>query len=141
MLNHTAIQGRLVVDPTFGQTSGGTDYANFRIAWSEKYKEKETKCFLECKAFSGTAQFMQKYMNQKGQELIAEGKLTTDEWTTNDGQKRSKIVMVVSGVHFCGKRQEGEGSAAPAAEDPASGGGFTPVDTDELPFDRGLAYP
>lgn len=135
MLNHTAIQGRLVADPTFGQTSGGTDYANFRIAWSEKYREKETKCFLECKAFSGTAQFMQKYMNQKGQELIAEGKLTTDEWTTNDGQKRSKIVMVVNAVHFCGKKAEGgESTTAPADEAAPDPSGFEAVNTDELPF-------
>ena len=115
--------------PQFGDTSSGTRYANFRLAWSEKYKEKETKCFLECRAFGGTAQFMEKYMNQKGQEIITEGKLTTEEWE-KDGQKRSKIVLMVASVHFCGSKKDGETASAPA--DPPVN--MTPVETDELPF-------
>lgn len=127
-VNHLVYQGRLVEAPTFGDTSGGARYANFRLAWSEKYKDKEAKCFLDCKAFRGTAEFMEKYMNQKGQEITVEGKLNTEEWE-KDGQKRSKIALMVSAVHFCGKRQEG----APA---PTEQGGFTAVeiDSDQLPF-------
>ena len=132
MVNHLVLQGRFVDDPTFGQTNGGTDFANFRLAWSEKYKEKETKCFLECKAFGGTATFMQNYTNRKGQEIVAEGKLTTEEWE-KDGQKRSKNVMIINSVHFCGKKSE-NGSAQAADEAPAATGGFTQVETDELPF-------
>ena len=132
MLNHLALQGRLVKDPTFGDTSAGNRYANFRLAWSEKYKEKETKCFLECKAFSGTAQFMEKYMNKQGQELIVEGKLNTEEWDTQDGQKRSKLVLIVSTVHFTGSKKDS--SDAPAEPAAAPSGGFTAVETDELPF-------
>lgn len=124
MINHTALQGRLVEDPTFGGTNSGTRYVNFRLAWSEKYKDRENKCFIECKAFSGTAEFMEKYMNKKGQELLVEGKLNTDEWE-KDGQKRSKIVLMVSGVHFCGSKKDG-GDNAPVP---------TPVDVgDSLPF-------
>ena len=136
MLNHTCFQGRLVDTPTFGDTTAGIRYANFRLAWSEKYKEKETKCFLECKAFGGTAQFMEKYMNQKGQEIIVEGKMTTDEWE-KDGQKRSKNVLVVERAHFCGKKQDGENSSDQGqASAPAEAGGFTAVeiDSDQLPF-------
>ena len=129
MVNHLTIQGRLVDVPSFGDTNGGTRYANFRIAWSEKYKDKENKCFLDCKAFSGTAQFMEKYFNNKGQEILVEGKLNSEEWE-KDGQKRSKIVLMVSGVHFCGSRQssadQAERGTAPAP---------VPVDVDgELPF-------
>lgn len=125
MLNHLVFQGRFVTDPEFNVTNSGSDVVNFRLAWSEKYKDKENKCFLECKAFGATAQFMQKYMNQKGQEILVEGKLTTEEWDGQDGKKRSKNVLLVSNVHFCGKRQEGTTPAAPAG---------TPVDTDEMPF-------
>ena len=135
MLNKTVLQGRLVADPTFGQTNSGTPYANFRIAWSEKIGEKENKLFMECKAFNSQADFMQKYINKKGNELIVVGKLTTDEWTGQDGQKRSKIALLVAETHFCGKRQDGvvqtqEQTAEPAAQN----GGFTAVETEELPF-------
>lgn len=125
MVNHHIMQGRLVADPEFRTTTGGTAVSNFRIAWSEKYKDKETKCFLECKAFGPTAEFMQKYMNAKGQEILVEGKMTTEEWE-KDGQKRSKNVLLVSNAHFCGRKQETEGSQ--------SNGGFTAVETDSLPF-------
>ena len=138
MLNHVTIQGRLVENPSIGQANSGTDYANFRIAWSEKIKERENKLFLDCKAFGGTAKFIGQYFS-KGQELIAEGKLNTEEWTNQDGQKRSKIVLMVSNVHFCGKKDSSEtASASPApATAPApseNAGGFTEVETDELPF-------
>ena len=137
MLNHTVIQGRLVDAPAFGDTNAGGRYANFRLAWSEKYKEKENKLFLDCKAFGGTAQFMEKFMNQKGQEIAVEGKLNTEEWTNQDGQKRSKTALVVSAVHFCGNKKD-NGTAHDA---PAQTGGYTEVDTDEMPFDSGLVYP
>lgn len=129
-INHTTLQGRFVEDPVFGDTNSGTKYANFRLAWSEKYKEKETKCFLECKAFGGTAQFMEKFMNKRGQEIIVEGKLNTEEWE-KDGQKRSKIALIVSNVHFSGSKKDGGSAEAAPAQEPA---GYTPVDSEQLPF-------
>ena len=131
-VNHTVLQGHMVADPELKDTNNGTKVANFRVAWSEKYRERETKCFLECKAFSGTAEFVCNYF-RKGQELTVEGKLTTDEWTTQDGQKRSKNVLVADRVHFCGKKQDGNdtGSSEPAQAAPVSA---VPADTDELPF-------
>lgn len=134
MLNHVSFQGRFVEDPKFGQTNNGTDYANFRLAWSEKYKEKETKCFLECKAFGATAKFMSEYMKTKGQEILVEGKLNTDEWQDQEGNKRSKIVLTVNAVHFCGKKADGQAAPtqAPVTEVPVN---MTPVVVDtELPF-------
>ena len=133
MLNKTELQGRLVADPTFGQTTGGKAFANFRLAWSKKIGEKESKCFLECKAFNNSAEFMQKYLNRKGQEMIVVGELNTDEWTGQDGQKRSKLVLLVSETHFSGRLQTAATSTQePSAETSVQDG--TPVDDEELPF-------
>lgn len=124
MINHTIMQGRMVADPELKETNGGTKVVNFRIAWSEKYKDKENKCFLECKAFGAQAEFICKYF-RKGQEAGIEGKLNTEEWETQDGQKRSKIVLLVGGAHFCGKKKSGS-DVQP---------NMTPVDVgDGLPF-------
>lgn len=135
-VNHTVLQGRMVADPELKDTNNGTKVVNFRVAWSEKYKEREAKCFLECKAFSGTAEFVRNYF-RKGQELTVEGKLTTEEWTTQDGQKRSKIVLVADRVHFCGKKQDGaetDGSE-PAQAAQVAASAAVPVDNlEELPF-------
>lgn len=132
-VNHTVLQGRMVADPELKDTNSGAKVVNFRVAWSEKYKERETKCFLECKAFSGTAEFVCFYF-RKGQELTVEGKLTTEEWTMQDGQKRSKNVLVADRVHFCGKKQDGSntGSSEPPQAAPAAAA--VSVDSDELPF-------
>jgi len=125
MVNHLDLQCRMVADPEVKTTNSGANVANFRVAWSEKYKDKENKLFIECKAFSAQAEFLGKYF-RKGQELVLEGKLTTEEWETQDGQKRSKIVLLVSNVHFSGKKGEEAGSAQP---------NLTPVaNPDELPF-------
>ena len=116
----------MVADPELRDTNSGTKVANFRIAWSEKYKDKENKCFLECKAFGAQAEFIGKYFS-KGQEIAVEGKLNTEEWENQNGDKRSKIVLVVSNVHFCGKKEIGVGEAAQP--------NLTPVpDPDNLPF-------
>lgn len=110
MLNSLKLQGRLVADPVFGKTNNGSDYANFRLAWSEKYKDKENKAFIDCRAFGNTALFCQKYFNQKGQEMIAEGRIMTVEWE-KDGEKRSKLEANIDRVHFCGKRGDADDSA------------------------------
>ena len=125
MLNHVAIQGRMVADPELKDTNSGVKVVNFRIAWSEKFKDRENKLFIECKAFSGLAEHIAKYF-VKGQEIAVEGKLNTEEWKSQDGQNRSKIVLMVNGAHFCGKKQDGG-----QAQDPSGG---MPVETDELPF-------
>lgn len=130
MVNHLVMQGRMVADPELKETNSGAKVLNFRIAWSEKYKdrennEKENKCFLECKTFSGQAEFISKYF-KKGQEIAVEGKLNTEEWENQDGQKRSKIVLLVSNAHFCGSKQSSSGDVQP---------NMTPVNMDgELPF-------
>jgi len=124
MLNHLSLQGRLVADPELRDTNSGVKVANFRIAWSEKVKDRETKLFLECKAFGGLAEHIGKYFS-KGQETVVEGKLTTEEWKSKEGENRSKIVLILSGINFCGKKQDG------TVQDQSGG---TPVETDELPF-------
>ena len=137
MLNHLDYQGRMVADPELKTTNSGGYILNFRVAWSEKYKEKETKCFLECKAFAATAEFISKYF-RKGDPIVVEGKLNTEEWENQNGDKRSKIVLIVNGVHFCGKKEGGESGSAPAAAVPAEPAevqpNLTPVEVDELPF-------
>jgi len=59
--------------------------------------------------------------------------VTTDEGE-KDGQKRSKIVLLISGVHFCGKKQDGGTAETAPASTAQDSGGFTAVETDELPF-------
>ena len=142
MLNKAVLHGRLTADPELRQTQSGVANVFFTVAWSEKYKEVEKKCFLPCKAWRSTAEFLCKYF-KKGQELIVSGKLVTEEWTAQDGSKRSSLVLDVDvdGIHFCGAKREADGnstSAVPSntpASAPATAPRWETVSGDEgLPF-------
>ena len=129
MVNHAIIQGRLCADPELRQTQSGTSVCSFRVAWSEKYKETETKLFLNCTAWRGTGEMVSKYF-VKGKEIAVEGKLSTRDWEDKDGNKRSSIELTVDRVHFCGSK--GDSSGVPVS---ASADDFKEIEDDgDLPF-------
>lgn len=100
MLNKTILQGRLVADPELKATQSGVSYLEVTVAWSEKYKETETRCFLRCKAWRNTAEFISKYF-RKGQEILIEGRMITETWD-KDGEKQSRTICNVEKANFCG---------------------------------------
>lgn len=102
MVNKVIFQGRHTADPEV-QQNGGFDMCEFTIAWSEKYKERERKCFLRCKAWREQANHIAKYFH-KGQECVVEGSLETEEWE-KDGKKQSRTVCNVEKINFCGPKQ------------------------------------
>lgn len=127
MLNRMMIHGRLTKDIEVTQV-GGFPKTEFTVAWSEKYKDIEKKCFLRCVAWRSTAEFLQKYF-KKGQEIMVEGQMVTDEWE-KDGQKQSRTLCNVEKVHFCGSKTS---DSAPAAKN----NDFVDVpegSAEELPF-------
>lgn len=101
MYNRTVIQGRFTRKPEVVD-KGGFSLCDFTIAWSEKYKDTERKCFLRCKAWRGLADHIARYFD-KGQECIVSGKLTTEEWE-KDGQRQSMNVLNLETIDFCGSK-------------------------------------
>ncbi len=127
MVNRVIIQGRFCADPKVEQ-KGGFDICEFTIAWSEKYKDKETKCFLRCKTWRDQAKFIEQHFT-KGQEVVIEGKLATETWE-KDGQTQSRIVCNVERINFCGsKSSDSKPSSDDGFAEPPKG------DKEELPFE------
>lgn len=102
------LQGRLTAKPELKSTANGVMMSEFTVAWSEKYKEKETKCFVRCKAWKKTAEFISIYFD-KGQEILIEGKLVTEQWES-EGKPQSRTICQVDSVNFCGNKTQ---NAAP----------------------------
>lgn len=100
MLNHVALQGRLVSDPELKKSKQDTLYCNFCICSTDKVKNTEQKIFLLCTAWRKAAETVCNNF-KKGQEIIVEGKLIQERWE-RDGVKRSIIKMNVERVNFCG---------------------------------------
>lgn len=109
MINKVIMQGRLTAKPEI-KDAGGFSLCEFTVAWSEKIKESEKKCFLRCKAWRGTAEFLVKYFD-KGQEIVVEGQNVTEEWE-KDGKKQSRTICNVEKVAFCGSKASSNASAS-----------------------------
>lgn len=104
MINKMILQGRLTANIELKYTQSDVANTEFTVAWSEKYKETESKCFLRCKAWRQTAEFLEKYF-QKGQEILIEGHMVTEEWE-KDGEKKSRTICLVDKVNFCGSKSD-----------------------------------
>ena len=130
MRNKVMVHGRLTRDVDL-EDMNGFALAKFTVASSRKYKETETKCFLDCKAWREKAKFVSNYFH-KGSEVVLWGELQTEEWET-DGKKRSRLVCNVEEIEFCGSKSE---QATESAPKPSPDDFVTVPDTDseELPF-------
>lgn len=136
MVNKVILQGRLTKDPELRQTQSGIESLLFTVAWSEKYKEVEKKCFMLCRAWRQTAVFINKFFS-KGSEIAIEGHLEQEEWN-NDNKP---IVLVVDKAHFCGSKSGGgqdHDQPRKSTQYPEPSDDFMKipdgVDDDELPF-------
>lgn len=118
--------GHAVRDAELKTTQGGVNICELGVAFNNNRKDARGQwtsepCFLDCTAFSQTAERMSDV--RKGDAILVEGKLKQDNWTAQDGTKRSKIRLVVD--HFS-RMGGGRGEqAAPAA---------TQYDGDDSPF-------
>ena len=108
MVNKVIFQGRLTADPEIRYTQSQVANVEMTVAWSEKYKEVETKCFLRCKAWRNTAEFIGGYF-KKGQEIAIEGHMVTEQWEDH-GENKSRTICVVDKCHFCGTKGDGQQS-------------------------------
>lgn len=127
MLNKVLIQGRLTKDPELKQTQSGVSKLLFTVAWSEKYKEVENKCFLLCEAWRQTAEFINNYF-VKGQEIAIDGHMVTEDWNGTQ-----VTFCTVDKAHFCGSKADRQQvqEQKPASDDFMD---LPDGDLDELPF-------
>ncbi len=94
MFNKVIIVGNLTRDIEMKFTSSGLAIANTAIATTKKFKaqdgtQKEEVLFVDIAFFGRTAEVVQKYL-RKGSKVLVEGRLKFDQWTDQNGQKRSK---------------------------------------------------
>ena len=88
-VNRVTLLGNVIEDPTVRNTKNGTKVANFRIATSKKWKNKDgeqqsSRQFHRCTVFGGVADFVGTLA--KGDAVYVEGELTYGSYE-KDGQK------------------------------------------------------
>lgn len=148
--NKVILMGNLTRDPETRVTATGLTICKLGLAVSRVYstkdgERKEETTFVDIDAFGKQAEVITKYM-RKGKPIHVEGRLKLDQWEGNDGQKRSKLSVVLENFQFVGGRDDGdsnsggsyEKSSPPARESkPASGGNTSKAEDsldDDVPF-------
>ena len=123
-INRVAISGNLTRDPELRQTAGGMAILGFGVAVNDRHKNQQTgewedyPNFIDCTMFGARAQSVSRFLS-KGSKVAIEGKLRWSQWE-RDGQKRSKIEVIVDEIEFM-SRQQGQLGSEPvyAAAAPA----------------------
>jgi single-strand DNA-binding protein len=105
-VNRVIISGRLTRDAEVKNLPSGTSVVEFGLASNRKFKDKEDTTFIDCTMFGDRASNLAQYLT-KGKKLIVEGRLRYESWE-KDGQKRSRVGVVVDEVSFMEPPQKSE---------------------------------
>ena len=112
--NKVLLMGNLTRDPALTYLPSQTAVVDFGLAINRRWKGKdgqnrESTCFIDCRAFGGQAETINKYLS-KGRPVFIEGRLDFDSWNAQDGTKRSKHRVTVENFQFVGSPGGGQGS-------------------------------
>jgi len=105
--NVVILTGNITRDPDINYAGNEADRANFSLAVNKKWKDRATgqprekACFVDCTAWKGTAGIISQYC-KKGTKVVITGELEFDEYTAQDGGKRSKLTVTVKQVELLG---------------------------------------
>ena len=112
-INKVILIGRLGSDPEVRYTPSGVAVANFNIATSEEWKDKDSGEKKErtewhrIVAWRRLGEICGEYLS-KGKQVYVEGRLQTRDWEDRDGNKRYTTEIVANDVQFLGARDSSE---------------------------------
>jgi single-strand DNA-binding protein len=120
-LNKVMLIGRLTRDPEVRAFANGGKVANFGFAVNNRKKNQESgqweeePVFIDMEVFNRgeqgrQADLVEQYL-KKGQQVFIEGHLRLNQWTAQDGQKRSRLVVRVDNFQFLERRDNGPSGA------------------------------
>ncbi len=103
--NKVILMGNLTRDPEVRTTPNGQSVANFSLAVNRSWKgadgnQQEAVSYIDCVAWGRIGEVIAQYM-QKGRPILVSGRLDQRSWD-QEGQKRSKVEVVVEDFNFVG---------------------------------------
>ena len=139
-VNKVILVGNLGADPEIRRTQDGRPIANFSVATSESWRDRNTGerrektewhrvvCFNE-----GLCKVIEQYV-KKGSKVYLEGQLQTRKWQDQSGQDKYSTEVVLQGFNsnltMLDSRNQGDGGGSGfgggsgGGGDQGSGGGF-----------------
>ena len=119
-LNKVLLIGNVGADPEIryfegGQGGNGRKVANFRLATSERYKDRngeqrEVTEWHSVVVWGFQADVVEKYV-KKGTQLYVEGKIRTRQWTDKSGNTRYTTEIQADSLQLLGRRDSQSGDS------------------------------
>ena len=122
-MNKVFLVGHLGRDPEVRYIANGTAVANFSLATSEKYGGETKTEWHKVVVWGKLAEICGEYMH-KGMLVAVDGRIQTNSWEDNEGNKRETKEIVASQVKMLG----GKGDKPREESKPTSS------TEDDLPF-------
>ena len=141
-INRVIISGNLTRSPELRNTASGMPVLVFGVAVNDRRKDSSGEWtdyvnWISCTMFGARAERVSRFLD-KGSKVAVEGKLHYSQWETKDGQKRSKIDVIVDELEFMSSRggygasRGGSGEANHQA--PGADASSSSVYDEDLPF-------
>ena len=117
-LNKVLLMGNLTRDPEMRYTQSGTAVVKLGLAVNRRYRNRQSNemveetTFVDVEAWDRQAETINQYM-RKGRPIFIEGRLKLETWESQ-GQKRSKMVVVLENFQFLGSGNGGGGGGGGA---------------------------
>jgi single-strand DNA-binding protein len=136
-VNKVILVGNLGKDPEVRHLENGTAVANFPIATSESYKDKEGNRIDQTEwhnvvVWRKLAEIAESYL-KKGSQVYLEGKLRTRSWEDQQGNKKYTTEVVADTFTMLGKREDTQNSFGPSSNSQTSKQDKI-EEEDDLPF-------
>lgn len=139
-MNNVVLIGRLTKNPELKFASGsGNGICRFTLAVARQFKKDETD-FINCVAFSKTAETIAQYLI-KGSQIAIRGSIRTGSYDAQDGTKIYTTDVLVDNFEFIGPKDGNSSSGGNThdySKDSFSAGEFDELSLDdptsEMPF-------
>jgi len=150
-LNKVMLIGNVGRDPEVRDFEGGVRRANFTLATTEQFRDREQTEWHNIVAWRQLAELADKYI-RKGSQIYVEGRITSRSWDGNDGVKHYTTEIVANTIQLLGRRSDSQNgdpgaqpapaayapkprpAAAPAPAPAPAAPAEDPADSDDLPF-------
>jgi len=136
-VNKVILVGNLGRDPEVRYTPSGTAVANFSLAttenWTNKEGQKESRTeWHRVVAWGRLGEICGEYLS-KGKQVYIEGRIRTNEWEDQEGNKRQTKEIVALTMQMLGAKTGGETYADEGPASEPKSGPRQPID-DDIPF-------
>ena len=134
-VNKVILIGNLGKDPEVRYLDNGVAVANFSLATTESYKNKEGERVSQTEwhnivLWRGLAEIAEKFL-KKGSAIYVEGKIRSRKWEDKEGNTRYTTEILVDNMTMLGKR---EGNTAQSSGTPNKEEIPQEEKGDDLPF-------